>query len=70
MIYLKDQLYNYLLKNNSIKINNIKLEIKNLCKIENNIFGYILTGIKIIEITKNNGYLSFLDGTNLVEEQL
>ena len=61
-------IYDSLLKNNSIKINNIKLEIKDLCKIENNIFGYILTGIKIIEITKNNGYLSFLDGTNLVTD--
>ena len=60
--------YESLLNNNSIKINNIKLEIKDLCKIENNIFGYILTGIKIIEITKNNGYLSFLDGTNLVTD--
>ena len=57
--------YDYLLNNNEVKINNIQLNIKDLCHIENNVFGYILTGIKILEINKNNGYLAFLNGTEI-----
>ena len=41
--------YDYLLNNNDIKINNIQLNIKDLCHIENNVFGYILTGIQILK---------------------
>ena len=55
-----------LLNDNKIKIKNIKLEIKNLCKIENNMFGLIQTGIKIDEIYKiTNEYLSLDDGTKI-----
>ena len=42
-------LINYLLENNDITINNLVFELKNECYMENNIFGYIYTGIQIIE---------------------
>ena len=63
---INNELTEYLINNNDIKINKINLEIKNLCKIDNNVFGYILTGIKIIEIYKTtNEYLSIEDGTEI-----
>ena len=63
---INNEITQYLLEHNDIKISNIKLEIQNLCKVENNVFGYILTGIKIIEIYKNtNKYLSLEDGTEI-----
>ena len=68
---INNELTEFLLKNNDIKINNIKLEIKNLCNIDNNIFGHILIGFKIIEIYKiTNEYLSLEDGTEIQEEIL
>ena len=63
---INNEIEQSLLKNNDIKINNINLEIKNLCNLDNNIFGHILIGCKIIEINKNaNGYLSLEDGTEI-----
>ena len=62
--------YNHLLNNNDIKINNILLNIKDLCHIENNVFGYIITGIKILEVNKNNGYLIFLNGTEIKKDMI
>ena len=65
---IENELTKYLLNNNDIKINNINLEAKKLCKIENNIFGLILTDIKILEIDKNsNEYLSLQDDTELAQ---
>ena len=59
------------LQNNEIKINNITIEVKDMCKIENNIFGYISTGIKIISINKSsNEYLSFNNGIEISENQI
>jgi len=67
---IDNELSQYLFNNNEIKINNITLEPKKLCKIENNIFGLILTGIKIIEINKtSNEYLSLLNGTELTQNK-
>ena len=37
------------IKNNDIKINNLELELKGKYLIENNIFGYVYSGIEIIE---------------------
>ena len=60
------EIIDLLLNDNELKIGNICLNIKDLCKIENNIFGLILTGIEIDEIYKNtNEYLSLDDGTEL-----
>ena len=42
-------LINYLLENNDITINNLVFELKNECYMENNIFGYVYSGIQIIE---------------------
>ena len=68
---INNKLEQSLLNNNDIKINNINLEIKNLCKIENNVFGHILIGCKIIEIYKNgNGYLSLEDGTEIQKDMI
>ena len=68
---IENELTKYLLNNNDIKINNITLEAKNLCKIENNIFGLILTEIKILEINKNSSeYLSLHDDKELGQDFL
>ena len=67
---INNELIEYLFKNNDIKINNITLESKSLCQIENNIFGLILNGIKIIEVNKNSEYLSFPNGTEIAKDML
>ena len=67
---IKNELIEYLFKNNDIKINNITLESKSLCQIENNIFGLILNGIKIIEVNKTSEYLSFPNGTEIAKDML
>ena len=67
---INNELIEYLFKNNDIKINNITLELKSLCQMENNIFGLILTGIKIIKINKNSEYLSFSNGTEITKDML
>ena len=65
---IDNELTKYLLNNNDIKINNITLEAKNLCKIENNVFGHILTEIKILSIDKtSNEYLSLHNDTELTQ---
>ena len=38
---INNEIEQSLLKNNDIKINNINLEIKNLCNLDNNIFGHL-----------------------------
>ena len=43
-----------LLNDNEMSIYNITISFKNLCLIENNIFGFTLLGIKIIEIYNNS----------------
>ena len=66
---INNELSDYLFKNNDIKIDNIILEPKKLCIIENNIFGHILTGIKIIEIYKTtNEYLSLSNGNEIKKD--
>ena len=67
---INNELIEYLFKNNDIKINNITLESKSLCQIENNIFGLILNGIKIIEVNKTSEYLSFPNGTEIAKDML
>ena len=65
-IDIDNDLTEYLLKHNEIKIKNIILEVKNICKLENNIFGHILTGMTILDIEKNsNEYLSLEDGREI-----
>ena len=55
---VKNELSKYLFDNNEIKIDNISLELRNLCNMENNIFGFKLTGLEILEIDKSsNEYL-------------
>ena len=67
-IDINNELTELLFNKNEIKIDNITLAIKDLCKMENNIFGYILTGIKKIDFNKTtNEYLSFLDGTEIIK---
>ena len=60
------KLAKYLFDHNEIKIANINLELRNLCNMENNIFGYILTGLEILEIYKTSS--EYLYNTNTNEE--
>ena len=63
------ELSDYLLNNNDIKINNIKLKVQDLCIIDNNIFGLILTGIKILEIQESSyEYLSIINGEKIKKD--
>ena len=63
------ELSDYLLNNNDIKINNIKLKVQDLCIIDNNIFGLILTGIKIIDIQESSyAYLSIINGEKIKKD--
>ena len=59
----------YLFNNNSIKIEYLELDLKNYIKIENNIFGFILHGIQIFNISNNNiiKLYSFQSG-NIINE--
>ena len=53
-----DKLYldQFLFNNNNITINNIEIDLKNKFKIENNIFGYILSNIKIKKVSECEAY--------------
>ena len=51
---LNQEITNLLLNDNETNINNITIDFKKLCLIENNIFGLSLTGFKIIEIYNNS----------------
>ena len=42
----------YLIENNDITIDNLEIDLKNYIKIENNIFGYIFSSIKIFNISQ------------------
>ena len=57
------ELSNYLYFNNDTKINNFTIELKGEYKIENNIFGYVFSGIQIIEncFDLDNIYLAELN---------
>ena len=70
---LNQEITHLLLNGNETSINNISIDIKKLCLIENNIFGLDLTGLKIIEVynNSNNSYLlSSLNNKEISKGQL
>ena len=68
---INNELTEYLFNNNQIKIDNIKLQLRDICNIENNIFGHILTGIKILEIYKTtNHYLALQNGAEIAKNDI
>ena len=68
---INNEISEYLFNNNQIKINNIQLSLRDICNIENNIFGHILTGIIIPKIYKDtNHYLALQDGTEIEEDNI
>ena len=68
---INNELTEYLFNNNQIKIDNIKLKLRDICNIENNIFGHILTGIKILEIYKTtNHYLALQNGAEIAKNDI
>ena len=68
---INNELTEYLFNNNQIKIDNIKLKLRDICNIENNIFGHILTGIKILEIYKTtNHYLALQNGAAIAKNDI
>ena len=68
---INNEISNYLFNYNDIKIDNITLRVKNLCTIENNIFGYILTELIIIQIYKtSNHYLYKLNNFEEISENM
>jgi len=70
---LSKEITHLLLNDNEISINNINIVLKNLCSIENNIFGHVLNGTKIIEVYKssNDAYLLSLTGnTEISKDQI
>ena len=54
----------YLYKNDNIKINNLILKLKGEYMIENNIFGYIYSGIQIIDNCKDLEDIYLVDSNN------
>ena len=64
------ELSDYLFKNNKMKIYNLTFELNAKLTIENNIFGYTYSGIKIIENCKGlkNIYLSSLDNKKINDD--
>ena len=70
---LRKEITHLLLNDNEININNITIDLKNLCLIENNIFGHVLIGVKIIDIYKSScdAYLiSLSNNKEISKEQL
>ena len=70
---LNQEITHLLLNGNETSINNISIDVKKLCLIENNIFGLDLTGLKIIEVynNSNNSYLlSSLNNKEISKGQL
>ena len=67
------EITHFLLNNNETSINNITIDIKKLCLIENNIFGLEFKGFKIIEIFSNlnDAYLiSSSDNKKISKDQI
>ena len=65
------ELSDYLLYHNEVNINNITLELNNLCIVENNIFGFLLTDIKILKINKTSiPYFSLFNETEIIEDMI
>ena len=68
---INNEISKYLFNYNDIKIDNITLEIQNLCNIENNIFGYILTKLTILQIYKtSNHYLYKLNNFEEIKKDM
>jgi hypothetical protein len=67
------EITHFLLNNNETNINNLTIDITKLCLIENNIFGLVLTGFKIIQVYSNSNdvyLLSSSDNKNISKGQL